>query len=114
MLCFTCIVNSVASLLNERVYAIPIVFVIGWRGEPGVHDEPQHIYQGMVTRKLLDDMEIENVVLSSETFKNELEGIMKDFRECLKKGKSVAFVVRKGALTFEEKIEYKKGQQQKQ
>ena len=46
------IINPVASLLNEKVYAIPMVFVIGWRGEPGVHDEPQHIYQGEITIKL--------------------------------------------------------------
>ena len=52
------IINPVASLLNDRVYAIPTIFVIGWRGEPGVHDEPQHIYQGEVTVKLLDDMEV--------------------------------------------------------
>ena len=43
------IINPVASLLDEHVYGIPVLFVIGWRGEPGVHDEPQHVYQGMVT-----------------------------------------------------------------
>ena len=52
------IINPAASLLNENVYGIPVLFVIGWRGEPGVHDEPQHIYQGMVTLKLLEDMDI--------------------------------------------------------
>ena len=49
-------INPLASLLNDKVYAIPTLFVIGWRGEPGIHDEPQHIYQGEVTLKLLDDM----------------------------------------------------------
>ena len=44
------IVNPVASLLNEKVYGIPMLFIIGWRGEPGVHDEPQHIYQGKITK----------------------------------------------------------------
>ena len=43
------IINPVASLTNEKVYNIPEIFVIGWRGEPGVHDEPQHIYQGEIT-----------------------------------------------------------------
>lgn len=38
-------INPVASLLNDKVYAIPMIFIIGWRGEPGVHDEPQHIFQ---------------------------------------------------------------------
>ena len=40
------IINPYASLLNDKVYAVPVIFIIGWRGEPGVHDEPQHIYQG--------------------------------------------------------------------
>ncbi len=47
------IINPVASLLNGDVYAIPCIFVIGWRGQPGVHDEPQHVYQGKVTVPLL-------------------------------------------------------------
>ena len=40
------IINPAASLLNDKVYGIPVIFVVGWRGEPGIHDEPQHIYQG--------------------------------------------------------------------
>ena len=38
------IINPAASLLSDKVYAIPMIFVVGWRGEPGVHDEPQHVY----------------------------------------------------------------------
>ena len=34
------IINPAASLLSDDVYGIPCIFVIGWRGEPGVHDEP--------------------------------------------------------------------------
>ena len=59
------IINPMASLLNDQVYAIPVVLIIGWRGEPGVHDEPQHIYQGAVTLKLLEDMGIKHTGLSS-------------------------------------------------
>ena len=40
------IINPIASLTNEKVYAIPMIFLIGWRGEPGVKDEPQHLFQG--------------------------------------------------------------------
>lgn len=40
------IVNPVCSLLHDKVYGIPCLFVVGWRGEPGVHDEPQHVFQG--------------------------------------------------------------------
>ncbi len=101
------VINPVASLLSDEVYAIPCIFVIGWRGEPGVHDEPQHIYQGKVTCKLLEVMDIEYQILSESTTEEELRGYMAAFRDRLDAGKSVAFVVRKGALTFGEKVEYR-------
>lgn len=101
------IINPVASLLNEKVYAIPMIFVIGWRGEPGVHDEPQHIYQGEVTIKLLEDMDIEAFVVGNETTEAALASKMEEFHELLKRGKQVAFVVRKGALTDAPSVTYK-------
>ncbi len=101
------IINPVASLLNDKVYAIPVIFIIGWRGEPGIHDEPQHIYQGEVTVKLLEDMDIASFVVSKDTTEDELAAKMKEFRAILTKGKDVAFVIRKGALTDSPKVEYK-------
>lgn len=103
------IINPAASLLNDKVYAVPVIFIIGWRGEPGVHDEPQHIYQGQVTIKLLEDMGIPSFVIGKETTDNEVEEAMNDFRKVLKKGKDVAFVIRKGALSDAPKVEYKNG-----
>ena len=100
------IINPAASLLNEKVYAIPMIFVIGWRGEPGVHDEPQHIYQGEVTVRLLEDMGIESFILGKDTTQEDLEEVMHSFSALLKEGKDVAFVVRKGALTYDEKTHY--------
>lgn len=100
------IINPVASLLNDKVYAIPMIFVIGWRGEPGVHDEPQHIFQGEVTLKLLEDMGIEAFVLGKETNADEVQQQMEKYADILKQGKSVAFVVRKGALAYEQKVVY--------
>lgn len=101
------IINPVASLLNDKVYAIPCVFIVGWRGEPGIHDEPQHIYQGEVTIKLLDDMGIKSFVVGKETTEEELEAAMDAFRGVLTEGKDVAFVIRKGALTDAPKVEYR-------
>ena len=101
------IINPVASLLNDKVYAIPVIFIVGWRGEPGVHDEPQHIYQGQVTVKLLEDMDIASFVIGKETTEEELENKMEEFRGVLAAGKDVAFVIRKGALTDAPKVEYK-------
>lgn len=100
------IINPVASLLNGKVYGIPMIFVIGWRGEPGVHDEPQHIYQGEVTVKLLEDMEIDPFIISPDTSEEEFSAIMMDFRKLLAEGRQVGFVVRKGALTYGEKTVY--------
>ena len=101
------IINPVASLLNEKVYAIPVVFIVGWRGEPGIHDEPQHIYQGGVTIKLLEDMDIKPFIIGKETTDDDVENVMKEFRIILSQGKDVAFVIRKGALTDAPIVEYK-------
>ena len=101
------IINPVASLLNDKVYAIPVVFIVGWRGEPGIHDEPQHIYQGEVTVKLLEDMDIATFIIGKDTADEEVEKAMENFRSILSAGKDVAFVIRKGALTDAPKVEYK-------
>ena len=100
------IINPAASLLNDKVYAIPVIFVVGWRGEPGIHDEPQHIYQGEVTVKLLEDMDIRTCIVGKETTPEELSAQMEKMREILGRGKDVAFVIRKGALTYDQKVTY--------
>ena len=100
------IINPVASLMNDKVYGIPCIFVVGWRGEPGVHDEPQHKYQGEVTVKLLEDMDIASFIISKETTDEEVEAVMNDFRQLLAQGKQVGFVVRKGALEYDNTPKY--------
>lgn len=103
------VINPVASLLNDKVYGIPCLFIIGWRGEPGVHDEPQHIYQGEVTLRLLDDMDIAYFVIGQETTDEEIADAMTSFRERFAVGKQAAFVVRKGAFEFDGKVRYENG-----
>ena len=101
------IINPLASLVNDKVYAIPTIYIVGWRGEPGTKDEPQHIYQGIVTRTLLDDMDVKNFVITKETTEDELKAAMDEFAPILKAGKQVAFVVSKGALSFDGKVDYR-------
>ena len=101
------VINPIASLLNDNVYGIPVIFVIGWRGEPGVHDEPQHVYQGEITCKLLELMDIEYTVIDKETSKESIQLKMNGYEDILKNGKSVAFVIKKGALSYTEKVSYK-------
>lgn len=100
------IINPVASLLNDKVYAIPMVFIVGWRGEPGIHDEPQHIYQGEVTVKLLEDMDIKTFVIGKDTSDEEVSSVMEEFKKVLATGKNVAFVVRKGVISYDGKVKY--------
>ena len=65
------IINPLASLTDEEVYNIPVLLLIGWRGCPGVHDEPQHVKQGKVTTGLLNVMGVNYEVLSKEEDKAE-------------------------------------------
>jgi phosphonopyruvate decarboxylase len=101
------IINPVASLLNHKVYAVPCVFVVGWRGEPDVHDEPQHVFQGEITLKILEVMDIEYMVIDNNTTEDELAVQMIKFKTLIELGKSVAYVVKKGGLSYDVKVEYK-------
>ena len=65
------IINPLASLTDPEVYNIPVLLLIGWRGRPGVHDEPQHVKQGKVTTGLLNVMGVNYEVLSKEEDKAE-------------------------------------------
>lgn len=101
------IINPVVSLLNKEIYAIPCIFIVGWRGEPETKDEPQHIYQGKITDKLLVDIDISVYHIDKNTQLYDVEKKMSEFNEILKQGKSVAFIVSKGGLDYNNKISYK-------
>ena len=60
------IINPLASLTDKEVYNIPVLLLIGWRGRPGEHDEPQHIKQGKITTGLLNVMGVNYEVLSKD------------------------------------------------
>lgn len=58
--------NPLISLMDKDVYHIPVLLIIGWRGEPGRHDEPQHVKQGKITVPLLDAMQIRHDILTDD------------------------------------------------
>ncbi len=92
------VVNPLLSLVDEDVYSVPMLFVIGWRGEPGVHDEPQHKKQGRVMLAMLDAMEIPYSVLGSEV--EHAETIVKDaVAHTRRTSGPFALVVKKGTFT---------------
>lgn len=90
-------VNPLMSLTDKEVYNIPILLIIGWRGEPGIHDEPQHVKQGKVTIPLLDAMGIKHEILTSEESKLE-EQVNRAVNYMVKTKESFALVVRKGTF----------------
>lgn len=96
-------VNPYTSLMSPKVYAIPTVFIIGWRGEPGVKDEPQHLFQGEITLELLELLEIDYIVLNKDSKIKEIQGLTDRIKGITNNGKSLAFVV--GKNTFSNKNE---------
>ncbi len=101
------IINPLASLLNEKVYGIPVIFIIGWRGEPGVKDEPQHIYQGEVTLKLMEDMGVRCTVIDSAMETEAFRELHEKNSAVLKDGHCIAYVIRKGSFTCESPAQYR-------
>lgn len=91
--------NPAVSLIHQEVYDIPMLFVIGWRGEPGIKDEPQHIYQGKITLETLKLLGIHAQVLSKETDDATLRAIMNDINKRLSDGERSALVVKKDTFS---------------
>ena len=88
-------VNPLASLADPDVYSIPMVLFVGWRGEPGVKDEPQHVKQGKVTISLFETLGIPTEILPD----NESEALdlaRKMVGRAKSENRPVAIVVRKG------------------
>ena len=98
-------VNPIASLANRDVYGFPMLFLVGWRGEPGVKDEPQHVFQGKITCKLFEVLSIPYEVIDKDTTWEQMESILQKARETMYSGNQFAIIVKKG--TFEKEISYK-------
>ena len=92
-------VNPLTSLTDPQVYSVPCLLVIGWRGEPGVKDEPQHIKQGAITLSLLDLLGIPYKILSPDTSAENFHAAFSCLADTLQYGRPAALVVRKGSLS---------------
>jgi len=96
-------VNPLISLVDKDVYSIPLLLVIGWRGEPNEKDEPQHVKQGRITLKLLDTLEIPYEILP-DNIEDVKSSLKKAFKYMNEYKAPFALVVRKDIF---EKYEYK-------
>ncbi len=99
-------VNPLASLMDAQVYALPCLLVVGWRGEPGVHDEPQHVKQGQITLGQLELLDVPYMVLDKAMTENDFDAAFALIRADLDAGRTAAIVVKKGALTCSMKPKY--------
>lgn len=90
------IVNPVTSLAHPEVYGVPMLLIIGWRGEPGVKDEPQHVAQGRLTPQMLDSIEVPYTVLAAEDWASQVNAAIGDMRAT---NRPVALLVRKGLFS---------------
>ncbi len=85
-------VNPLTSLSAPEVYGIPILLMVGWRGEPGVHDEPQHALMGRITVEMLDVLGIDHRILAPDLA--EAEQAIDEAVRAAAQGRSFAFIVR--------------------
>lgn len=100
------LVNPAASLLSPAIYGIPCLLIVGWRGEPGVRDEPQHSFQGEITLEQLELLGIPAFVLTPETTEEQVSAKLAEYRTLFQEGRQCALVVRKGALTYSGRAAY--------
>ena len=91
-------ISPLVSLADPDVYSIPVLLLIGWRGEPGEKDEPQHVKQGKITLSLLNTLGIPYKILP-DTNEEAQQCIEKIFTVMKQRSAPAALVVRKG--TFE-------------
>jgi len=101
-------INPLTSLCDEEVYSIPLLMMIGWRGEPGKHDEPQHIKMGRIMLPLLDTLEIPYKILPNTL--EEAEETINELKNLAEKSSSpVALIIKPDLL---EKYEIKSKQKE--
>lgn len=103
------IINPLASIANREVYGIPMLFVVGWRGEPGKKDEPQHVFQGKITCALLEVMDVPYAVIDDATTEEELREILVKAAGQMREGRQYALIVKKGTFEKEQVFVWENG-----
>jgi len=95
------LVNPYTSLLHKEIYQIPFVLLIGWRGEPGKEDEPQHIFKGRITKKLLKILEIEYIIVNAQS---NIEEVLREVKNYLDRNTPIALLLQKNTFQSDERM----------
>ena len=96
-------INPLLSLADKDVYSIPMLLLVGWRGQPGVSDEPQHVKQGDVTEPMLKSMNIEYLIMDAESNLDEILSI--SFNRMEDSSAPFVILVKKNTFSSEDKAE---------
>jgi len=87
--------NPLISIAHEKVYSIPLILIIGWRGSPRVNDEPQHNVKGKITEGILKLLNIKYTIIRSN---GDLKKFDKQIKNAKKKNSIVACLIEPGTL----------------
>ncbi len=102
-------VNPLASLANRDIYGIPMLFIVGWRGEPGTKDEPQHVFQGKITCELFDTLAVAYRVIDKDTSEEELFAVLREAADVLSQNGQFALIVKKDTFEKEKPFLWENG-----
>jgi len=97
--------NPLISIAHEKVYSIPLILIIGWRGSPRIKDEPQHNVKGKITENILKLLNIKYTIIRSNS---DLKKFDKQIKIAKKKNTIVACLIEKGTLEKTKKVNKKK------
>jgi len=96
--------NPLISIAHEKVYSIPLILIIGWRGSPKIKDEPQHNVKGKITENILKLLNIKYTIIRS---KIDLKKFDKQIKTAKKNNSIVACLIEQGTLKKNKKIKKK-------
>jgi len=97
--------NPLISIAHKKVYSIPLVLIIGWRGSPKINDEPQHKVKGQITEQLLKLLGIKYTIIRS---KFDLSKFDRQIKQAKKNKNIVACLIEQGTLKKNKNISNKK------
>jgi phosphonopyruvate decarboxylase len=97
--------NPLISIAHKRVYSLPLILIIGWRGSPRIKDEPQHNVKGEITESILKLLNIKYTILRSNSDLNKFD---KQIKIAKKKSSIVACLIEQGTLKKIKKVDTKK------
>ena len=96
--------NPLISIAHKKVYSIPLILIIGWRGSPRIKDEPQHNVKGLITEKILKLLDIKYTILRSNI---DLKKFDKQIKFAKKNKSIVACLIEQGTLKKSNKLNKK-------